>query len=129
MNKKHELTDIVLFEEDGDYYLKLKYVLTDDHKVEELEIPKVKIPFNKNVYPSVSCSGVYSSRYGYGECYLDTGYGSGKMLPICKGETAEANHVFYTIKTIKEIPEKLTVSEIEKRLGYPIEIVGERKKK
>lgn len=117
--EKHELKDIQLFEENGQYYLKLKYIIENDHRVEELEIPKVCLRFNKNFYPNLNYR---RDAYKYQEeCDLCTGFGSMKVLP---GETSEANHVFYTVKLIEEKPVEMSVSEIEKKLGYKIKIVN-----
>lgn len=118
--RRHELKNIELFEEAGQYYLKLKYILEDEHSVRELEIPKVKIQVNKNLYPHINCisqtigDSIYDLYAGYGDC-----------LPILPGETAEANHVYYTEKIIKEKRKEMTVAEIEKKLGYKIKIVSE----
>lgn len=119
--KTHELKDIQLYEENGNYYLRLKYLCEDDTSIFEMEIPKVDIRFNKTVYPNLSYSK-YSERE---DCTLNTFGGPLKVYP---GETSEANHVFYTIKTLEEKHIELTVSEIEKRLGYKIKIVSEDKK-
>lgn len=118
--KKHELKDIQFFEEDGQYYLKLKYIIEDVHRVKELEIPKVKIPFNKNMYPNI----VQDIRYGYITQYkLNADFEDD--LWIFPGETSEANHVYYTEKTIQEKHKEMTLAEIEKKLGYKIKIVAE----
>lgn len=125
--RKHELKDIQLFEENGQYYLKLKYVIENEHHVKELEIPKVEIPVNANVYPHIDYTrDIYGNKYiGHHlneKCELYVGYGNLKMLP---GETLEANHVYYTEKTIKEKHKEMTLAEIEKKLGYKIKIVAE----
>lgn len=120
--KTHELKDIQLYEENGNYYLRLKYLCEDDTSIFEMEIPKVDIRFNKNIYPSLNYSRYRDDRE---ECTLSNFRGS---LQVHPGETSEANHVFYTIKTLEEKHIELTVSEIEKRLGYKIKIVSEDKK-
>lgn len=124
---KHELTNIELFEENGCYYLKLKYRLEREHCVEELEIPKAKLPFNKNVYPSVtysecSCDPINDPRRE--ESYLRTGFNN--SLELRKGNVAEAKNVYCVVRTIEEKYTEMTVEEIEKKLGYKIKIVSEK---
>lgn len=118
---KHELKNIELFEEKGQYYLKLKYIIEDERRIKELEFPKVGIPFNKNVYPNVDTHWSYANR----SCSLRAGCYGVESLPILPGETSEANHVYYTEKTIKEKQTEMTIAEIEKKLGYKIKIVAE----
>jgi hypothetical protein len=127
--KKHELKNIELFEEKGQYYLKLKYLLEDDHAVEELEIPRVEIPFNANHYPELisyeelgGCRITSPTR----ACRLNVG-SSLKELPLHLDKTSSSSgfRVFYTVNTIKEKRKEMTVSEIEKMLGYKIKIVAE----
>lgn len=118
--KKHELKDIQLFEENGQYYLKLKYILEDEYRIKELEIPKVKITVNKYTYPHINFirqtigDPIYDLYAGYGDC-----------LPMLPGETSEANHVYFTEKIIEEKHKEMTIAEIEKKLGYKIKIVSE----
>ena len=119
---KFELKDIQLYEEDGQYYLRLKYLHEDDHKVEEIEIPKARLPFNKKVKPDLS----YSSFTHLEEAYISTGYNN--SLELKPMETSEANHVFWTGKVLKYKPKEMTISEIEKKLGYKIKIVAEDEK-
>ena len=123
-SKKHELKDIQLYEENGQYYLRLKYIIEDDHKIEELEIPKVVIPVNSHALPHLNYECNYS---GAEHCELCAGGGC-DSIRVFKGDTSEANHVYYTTKTIKEKSIELTLSEIEKKLGYKIKIISEESK-
>lgn len=122
-NKKHTLKDIQLYEENGRYYLRLKYIIEDDHRIQELEIPKVSIKFNGNAFPQIDYECVPNIEE---TCTLKAGYLNG--FNVYRGKTSEADDVFYTVKTVEEKPEKLTISEIEKKLGYKIEIVSEESK-
>lgn len=116
--RKHELKNIELFEENGQYYLKLKYILEDEHRIRELEIPKVMIPFNANIYPYINKS-LNSDACGLIACY------GNYELAILSGETTHANHVYFTEKIIEEKRKEMTITEIEKKLGYKIKIVSE----
>lgn len=124
-DKKHTLKEVKLYEENGLYYLRIKYILEDDHRIEELDIPKAVIQLDSRYTP---CINYVSDERGpsyipYERCSLETGIMSLELRP---GETSEANHVFYTCKTIKEKPQELTLSEIEKKLGYKVKIVSEK---
>ena len=116
----HELKDIQLFKEDGQYYLKLKYIIEHDDRVEELEIPKVKIPFNERYYPEIQTE--YHPWSALDKCILFVG--CRQPLDILQGDTPEAKDTFYVTRVIEEKPVELTVSEIEKKLGYKIKIVN-----
>lgn len=125
--RKHELKDIQLFEENGQYYLKLKYIIEDEHRVEELEIPKAILPFNKNIFPTITNVAGRSSICGCwpDECTLRTIGGNDGILELRKGTTSMWSNVFYHVKTIKEKHKEMTLAEIEKKLGYKIKIVAE----
>ena len=129
-SKKHELTNIELFEEDGQYYLKLNYIIEDDYKIEEVIIPKVRLPFNKNVFPEITYSREDRDPIMYGireESYIKTGCNNTLELRKCKiPETY--NDIFYLVKIIDEKHKEMTVAEIEKALGYKVKIIAEKGK-
>ena len=118
--REHELKDIQLFEEDGQYYLKLKYLLEDEHRISELNIPKVELPFNAKLYPYIYsnfCCGPenrYTLQSSYGEPLKIVPVRPFNKCPVC-----------YTETTIKEKHKEMTLAEIEKKLGYKIKIVAE----
>lgn len=124
--RKHELKDIQLFEEKGQYYLKLKYIIEDEYSVKELEIPKVMLPFT-DAYPYIEKSVDYNGRITLlprTTCRLMV---TNTSLPMCAGETTESCgcEVFFTEKIIKEKHKEMTLAEIERKLGYKIKIVAE----
>lgn len=132
--RKHELKDILLFEEDGQYYLKLKYIIEDEHSVKELEIPRVVLPFTDG-FPIVKRDfdykeyDVYYDKVGrlvelpcMNLCTLST---CGTKLNLSKGNTRLSKDVFFTERIIKEKHKEMTLAEIEKKLGYKIKIVAE----
>ena len=118
--RKHELKGIQLFEEYGQYYLKLKYILEDEHSVRELEIPKVELPFNAALYPYIYSKFSYGSENRY---TLQSSYG--EPLNIRPIKPLARNPVCYTETVIKEKHKEMTLAEIEKKLGYKIKIVAE----
>lgn len=124
---KHELKNIELFEEDGQYYLKLKYIVEHEHRTEEIEIPKARVPFNKKapieLTQSVEACDIHDHfNFPRQECYLHTGYNN--SLELKPGNTSEASHAFYIVKTIKEKAKEMTLDEIEKKLGHKVKIIN-----
>lgn len=119
--QKHELKNIELYEEDNDYYLRLKYILEDDYKIQELEIPKVWIPFCKDGNPILNHS--FNPRSIRGECKLVTGYECELELKPHKDPRKDC--IFYTYTILKEKPQEMTLAEIEEKLGYKVKIVSE----
>lgn len=149
-----------------DYYLKITYQFKD-HKGNEyvLVIPKVELPFIKNVLPNIvlvyddfdtdeidfsdsevshltkidgitklNSGGLTARPYKseYEKCfiklnedrlYLEKGDCSCKI----DGKVYDNTDTYFTFfNTKKATPIKMTKKEIEKRLGYNIEIVDER---
>ena len=129
-DKKHELTNIELFEENGQYYLKLKYILEDDFKKEEVEIPKARLPFNKNIFPELTINTGRGGPFDpdYTEALVHTGYGN--SIKLQRGEIPDTpGEVFYVVRTIEKKHKEMTVAEIEKELGYKIKIIADKKEK
>lgn len=120
-NMKSTLEDIQLYEEEGQYYLRLRYIVEDEYAIKELEIPKARIPLDAGSAPEVSVSN--NPRGHVDEAILNTGFGY--QMELRAGETKEANHVYYTVKTLQAKPKEMTVSEIEKKLGYKVKIISE----
>jgi hypothetical protein len=118
-SKKHTLTDIDVYEEAGQYYLSLKYILEYDTRIEALEIPKVYIPINKLFWPFIEPTENNSLKTSH---VLILG---GHEIRIDCGDTSSYENVPYERRMISEIYEELTLSEIEERLGYKIKIISE----
>lgn len=130
MDKKHKLTYINLYEEDGQYYLRLEYQIEDDSGIHKLEIPQVEIPFNSKAFPDLVQStetgeeiGRYNLYYPKTLCTLKTGH---YPMYVKKAPSEIVNHkVFYTIKTIEEKVKEVTMKDIEKKFGCKVKIVRE----
>jgi hypothetical protein len=134
-DKKHQLKHITLFDEDGQYYLRLVYRIEDESSIKELEIPKVRLPFSKNAFPELK--SIYFPEPGLEhfdfptvcipqkECKLKTGFNN--TLEVCKAPSLHTGgmKVFYSEKTIEEKRKEMTIAEIEKKLGHKIKIIGE----
>lgn len=105
-------------------YLAVKYLLENEHEIVRLTVPRIQLPVNLAVCPDLETTYVHDDWHGkYGtESRIRCGYGD--ALPIRKH-----NNVDYTVEIVEKKTHKLTVAEIEKRLGYKIEIVSEESNK
>lgn len=114
--EKRTIKSAKLYTEDGKYYLGIVYNIETDHTIEELWIPKVRLPIENARIESELVSS-FNNR-----CFtLD--YGDLLHLPL---EDRESDQGSFTFKEtlVKELPEDLTIEEIEKRLGYKVRIVN-----
>ena len=102
----------MLYKESNSYYIDVTYSVETDYKVEELRIPKIYIPLERLIRIDIDqYNGVLTCG---DEC----------ELPIVMDDSKQ----LFTTKLVKEDPEKLTIEEIEKRIGHSIEIVSKDKK-
>lgn len=126
--KKHEYKSVELYEEKGQYYLKLVFTTEDDREIAEVTVPRVKLPLSTDVFPSINI------RHDYDIC----GYplppdatikcGRGSDLRLEKGKVDDVvDGVYYVAKILEEKTRELTLAEIEKKLGYKVKIVSDKK--
>ena len=116
---KCELKDLGLVK-DGDtneYYLTATYRVEDEREIREVTIPKIKLPVvqdslmvdidtkSRRILPDVSVA------MGFGQ--LDVEY--------------DKNGRWYHEIIIKEKVHEMTLEEIEKKLGYKVKVVSEKK--
>ena len=118
MNNVEELKSINLIKEDGDYYLDVTYHYEDERGTYEFNIPRVLLPFPKYHIPIINRSTI--------EHEPDLVLASDLYLTI-KEFNEENNSYFWKDVPIQLKPRKITVAELEKELGYKIEIVSEEK--
>lgn len=114
-------------------YASLTYTHENDHRIEETHIPKVQIPIpidNLSIdIERPDCDFAHpltrdSFNY-YTKCSIN-GFVDGVPSRM---KVIYTDGIFYREKIIKEKSVKMTVEEIEKKLGYSIEIVSDKKKK
>ena len=119
------LKDAQIYIQDGSRYLKLVYEYEDDNGIHELTIPQVEFPFGnrlnlKHIYGANPAPIRVSIR-------LCT---EGDVANVFLYDTkTDDGFTYYTDKIIKYKPKKMTVEEIEQKLGYKIEIVSSKKEK
>ena len=119
MNNVEELKSIKLIKEDGNYYLDVTYHYENEKGIYKVNIPRVLLPFPKYCIPFINRGMIESEP----ELVLDRDL----RFPI--REFNDGNNSYF----LKEVPirlktRKITVAEIEKELGYKIEIVSEENK-
>ena len=106
-----KLKDLNLYKKDGKYYLSATYLVETPNAIEELYFPKLELPVTQN--------GVMVEHPG-NEATVYLGFGG------LKAEKDE-NGVRYGRITIKEKIHEMTLEEIEKKLGYKVKVVSEKK--
>lgn len=121
MNKT-ELKEIKLYEENENYFLSVVYQREDDSHITELTIPKIALPFRNKYAPDIyldRCYSSYPADLPIEEWYIPI---SGKGLRVCEDEV-DNNRVYFYEKILKEKSVRMTMEEIEKKLGHKVEIV------
>lgn len=119
------LKDAQIYIQDDTRYLKLVYEYEDSYGIHELTIPQVEFPFG--------------NRLGLKHIYENNPALQRLSIRLCtEGDVASVylhnsksydGLVYYTDKIIKRKPKKMTIEEIERELGYKVEIVSSRKEK
>lgn len=125
LEKNCFLKDAQIYTQDGSRYLKLVYEYEDSYGIHELTIPQVEFPFGNRL----------------NLIYIHENNPELQRLSIrlcTEGDVANVylhnlksydGLVYYTDKIIKRKPKKMTIEEIERELGYKVEIVSSRKEK
>lgn len=117
--KEIKVKEAGLYCEDGKYYIDATYTCEDDATVKEVHFPKIHMPleeFEGDVdYVWKAASSWYEPVRSCKRIKLGN---VSFPLEECKGVT-------HTEKIVKEKTRDMTISEIEKKLGYKIRIVKE----
>lgn len=112
MKSNNTIKDAKIINENGRLYVDLTVISDDEHSIREINIPRIALP----IFNTSHIGLVHDS---YERCYtIDFGMGE---LPVMENKDG----VSYTVKIIKEKRKEMTISEIEKKLGYKIKIVSE----
>ena len=125
LREKCFLKDAQIYIQDGSRYLKLVYEYEDGYGIHELTIPQVEFPFGnrlnlKHIYAANPALRRLSIR-------LCT---EGDVANVFLYDTkTDDGFMYYTDKIIKHKPKKMTIEEIEQKLGYKVEIVSSKKEK
>ena len=119
------LKDAQIYIQDGSRYLKLVYEYEDSYGIHELTIPQVEFPFgNRLNLIYIHENNPALRRLSIRLCT------EGDVTSVYLYDTkSDDGLVYYTDKIIKRKPKKMTIEEIERELGYKVEIVSSRKEK
>lgn len=114
-NNKERLTLAELYKEKDKYgaehlYMKAVYEKENKYGKYEITFPKINMNFPLNWMP------VIDNRYDSG-IYITSGENQYRLEPV-EGD------ICYTEKVLEEYPQKMTLEEIERKLGYKIEVVS-----
>ena len=117
------LKDAQIYIQDGSRYLKLVYEYEDSYGIHELTIPQVEFPFgNRLNLIYIHENNPALRRLSIRLCT------EGDVTSVYLYDTkSDDGLVYYTDKIIKRKPKKMTIEEIEQKLGYKVEIVSSRK--
>ena len=119
------LKDAQIYVQDGSRYLKLVYEYEDSYGIHELTIPQVEFPFGNrlNLF-YIHGNNPAQQRLSIRLCT------EGNVANVYLHDTKSYDGlVYYVDKIIKHKPKKMTVEEIEQKLGYKVEIISSRKEK
>lgn len=111
---KAELKKLELYSETSKYgpydvyFLKAIYEYKDEHQRSEIVIDRINLPvstrhMNISVESSYKLKPVTKVDIGFGDMFID-----GNI----------------TVNVLEEYPQKMTLEEVEKKLGYKVEIVS-----
>ena len=125
LRNKCFLKDAQIYIQDGSRYLKLVYEYEDSYGIHELTIPQVEFPFGNRLDLMYICEN--NPALQRLSIHLCT---EGDVANVYLHNSKSYDGlVYYTDKIIKRKPKKMTLEEIERELGYKVEIVSSRKEK
>ena len=125
LRNKCSLKDAQIYIQDGSRYLKLVYEYEDGYGIHELTIPQVEFPFGNRLDLTYICEN--NPALQRLSIHLCT---EGDVANVYLHNSKSYDGlVYYTDKIIKRKPKKMTIEEIERELGYKVEIVSSRKEK
>ena len=119
------LKDAQIYIQDGSRYLKLVYEYEDSYGIHELTFPQVEFPFGN----CLGLTHICENNPGLQRIFIHL-CTEGDVANVYLHDTKSYDGlVYYTDKIIKHKPKKMTIEEIERELGYKVEIVSSRKEK
>lgn len=125
LRNKCFLKDAQIYIQDDTRYLKLVYEYEDSYGIHELTIPQVEFPFGNRLGLKYICENNPAlQRLSVRLCT------EGDVANVYLHDSKSYDGlVYYTDKIIKRKPKKMTIEEIEQKLGYKVEIVSSKKEK
>lgn len=130
---KKEIKNARIYKEaDGRYYIDLRYTEEDDRKITETHIPKLHIPLESghiNTFNRCSFDPGQGIETGAEYAFVKNAFRMYEGVSTFRtedGERESYQNVLFTEKVIEEKVQEMTLSEIEKKLGYKVKIVSEK---
>ena len=124
-----ELSNIIPFTEDGDWYLKLIYKYEDKKGKHTVVIPKAAIPFVQGRLPHVNmqtyCNSLYMPDYPYIEC--DDRMILHESVNSLASDRGVKEPAYYFDIITEYATREMTLDDIEKELGYKVKIINKEK--
>ena len=106
--------DLQLYKENNKYYLSALLDREDKKGYYEVSVPKIKLPIS----PYCDIYTETDTHFGIPHCTVTIDFGFGGLYV----EPFDDKNNYYTVKCIDEKVHKMTLAEIEKELGYKIEL-------
>lgn len=122
-NKEGKLIGLYLYAEndpkckDKKYYLRAHYEYEDGKRRVQIVYPKIHLPIVNNALPLVSSNELSLSPMFSQEEYIDIGFG---ITPL-EMDGLHSARSYYIV--MEEKTQKMTLAEIEAKLGHKIEII------
>ena len=111
--------------QDGIRYLRLVYQYEDENGIHELTIPQVEFPFGNRL----NLKYIYETNPALRRVSIRLCTEGDVANVFLYGTKTDNDFAYYTDKIIKHKPKKMTLGEIERELGYKVEIVSSKKEK
>ena len=125
LRKNCFLKDAQIYIQDGSRYLKLVYEYEDSYGIHELTIPQVEFPFGNRL----NLIYIYENNPALQRLSVRLCTEGDVVNVYLHNSKSYDGLVYYTDKIIKRKPKKMTIEEIEQKLGYKVEIVSSKKEK
>ena len=108
------IKDLQLYKENNKYYLSALVEHEDKRGVYEVSIPKIEFPIGRNCIIETT-----TAERNYKPCTIvSINFGLGKLYV----EPFDSDENYYTVTCVEEKVHKMTLADIEKELGYKIEL-------
>ena len=101
------------------YLAKIVIEAETEHRKVEITIPRIDLLVDTRRIPTINHAYIQNSAYSgrFNDYTIDI---FGTTLPLRRDKAGNA----YYEKVIEEYPRKMTIEELEKKLGYKIELVS-----
>jgi hypothetical protein len=108
------IKDLKLYKENNQYYLSALIVHEDKKGIYEVSMPKIRFPVQHECYIDIT-----ENKF---ERCVSLDFGLGRLYAEPTGD----DKTYFTMTCLEEKVHKMTLPEIEKILGYKIEIIKEK---